>query len=246
LIDYAYISECGNRDINEDSYCALDNEAGSLFVVADGLGGHSKGEVASSIVTDTFASLFKDTTAYGVGYLTDAFVNAQNRVLEEQSLSRNHSNMSTTCAALLIADDLCHIGHIGDTRVYLFNKNKVKLRTLDHSVPQMLVISGDLKEKKIRNHPDRNRLLRAIGTEQDTPRYELAEPANISECQAFLLCTDGFWELCTEKKMCSFLKKSKSAREWLDYMKDEVIHNGRNCDMDNFTAIAIICRPGQR
>jgi serine/threonine protein phosphatase PrpC len=242
-MDYAYISECGNREINEDSYCTSDNETASLFVVADGLGGHSKGEIASSITTDTFVRLFESTTCYDDEFLNAAFTSSQTRVLDEQLKNIKNTDMGTTCASLLIANQQCHIGHIGDTRVYIFNKNKVKFRTLDHSVPQMLVISGEIREKHIRNHPDRNRLLRVIGTEWDTPRYELAEPVDVSQCQAFLLCTDGFWELCTEKKMCSFLKKSKSAREWLDYMSNEVIHNGRHCDMDNFTAIAILCHP---
>jgi len=69
--------------------------------------------------------------------------------------------------------------------------------------------------------------------------YELSEDLLISECQAFLLCTDGFWELCVEKKMCSFLKKSRTAEEWLGMMTSEIEKNRSGKDMDNYTAIAV-------
>ena len=115
----------------------------------------------------------------------------------------------------------------------------MKFRTLDHSVPQMLVKSGEIKESEIRNHPDRNRLLRALGLETDRQLYELQEPYPLRKCQAFLLCSDGFWELIEEEKMCSFLKKAESADEWLRLMNEEVQKNGAGKNMDNNSAIAV-------
>ena len=240
-MDFAFTSKPGTRDNNEDSLVALENGKACLFAVADGLGGHGKGEVASAIVTETFNRSFESIGIDAKTYIPETFIAAQSNIMIEQRSQSASFEMKTTCAALFIANDICQIGHVGDSRVYIFQKNKVKKRTLDHSVPQMLVISGEIREKHIRNHPDRNRLLRVMGIEWDTPLYELIEDVPLSECQAFLLCTDGFWELCDEKKMCTFLKKSSKAAEWLGFMTDEVERNGRGKDMDNFTAIAIVC-----
>lgn len=83
-------------------------------------------------------------------------------------------------------------GHVGDSRLYAFAKNKVKLRTLDHSVPQMLVFAREIKEKQIRNHPDRNRLLRVMGIEWEKPMYELAEQTQLEKYQAFCCAVTAF------------------------------------------------------
>jgi serine/threonine protein phosphatase PrpC len=149
--------------------------------------------------------------------------------------------MKTTGVCFVISGGKCQWGHIGDSRLYAFRKNKVALRTLDHSVTQMLVLSGEIKEKHMPHHPDRNRLLRVIGVDWDSPRYNISEQFPVSDFQAFLLCTDGFWEFITAKKMGSFLKKSKTAAEWLALMEAEIAKNGKGKDMDNFTAIAVIC-----
>ncbi len=132
-------------------------------------------------------------------------------------------------------------GHVGDSRLYAFAKNKVKLRTLDHSVPQMLVFAREIKEKQIRNHPDRNRLLRVMGIEWEKPMYELAEQTQLEKYQAFLLCSDGFWELIDEKQMCKLLKNSSTVEEWMQAMVEVIKQNGIGKNMDNYTAIALWC-----
>ncbi len=240
-MDYAYITKPGTRNYNEDSAMFLEKEGAHLFVVADGLGGHGKGEVASAIAVETFKESFENGDIVAESFLAETFSKAQENILKEQKIQNATMEMKTTCVSILVENEYVKIGHIGDSRAYVFKKNKVKTRTLDHSVPQMLAISGSIKEKQIRNHPDRNRLLRVMGVQWDTPRYEIAEPLSLTDCQGFLLCTDGFWELCTEKKMCTFLKKSKNAKEWIDMMVEEIERNGTNIDMDNFTAIAVIC-----
>jgi serine/threonine protein phosphatase PrpC len=239
-LDYALITKIGSRDNNEDSVAAKVTYARGLFVVADGLGGHGKGEVASAIATETFMALFEDYSGDMGGFLAKALDSAQLNILHEQNIQKAQQDMKTTCAALLLTDDIFRIAHVGDTRVYVFLKNKVKARTLDHSVSEMLALSGDIKEKNIRNHPDRNRLLRTMGVNWDSPQYDIMEDMPNTKNHAFLLCTDGFWELCIEKKMCAFLKKSKTASEWLSMMAAEVEQNGIGKDMDNYTAIAVL------
>jgi len=240
LLKYKHISHQGNREHNEDSAICVESNSNYCFVVADGLGGHGKGEIASQKATEVFGRVFCANPNSNKDFLDDAFTGAQSEIIALQQASGDKLGMKTTAVCLSVIDGKCQYGHIGDSRLYLFHKNKVKTRTLDHSVPQMLVLSGEIKEKHISSHPDRNRLLRAIGVEWDSPRYELSDEFPLSSCQAFLLCTDGFWEYIEPKLMAKYLKKSKSVEEWLDLMTAEVEKNGRGQEMDNYTAIAVM------
>lgn len=234
------LSYIGDRDVNEDSLRVIDDGKTKCFIVADGLGGHGQGDVASSIAVNAFASVFHNADAPLDALMNEAFIKAQDDILAKQSETGRRFEMKTTVCALAIRGDDVMWGHIGDTRLYVFAHNRVKLRTLDHSVPQMLVLSHEIKEKEIRNHPDRNRLLRVLGVSGEKPRYELSQLQSLKKYQAFLLCSDGFWELILEKEMCSALKKSDSAEEWLRQMHEMVMCRGKDTDMDNCSAIAIM------
>lgn len=118
-------------------------------------------------------------------------------------------------------------------------KNKIRQRTIDHSVPQMLVLSKQLKEKQIRFHEDRNRLLRVLGMESEKQVFEIMPPMDVKGRQKFLMCTDGFWEYVFEKDIQKLAKKSKTADEWVETMKSIVLENGKGHDMDNYSAIAV-------
>ena len=154
-------------------------------------------------------------------------------------IGQAQDEMKTTATAVLISEDTVYRGYIGDSRIYVFKKNKVKERTLDHSVPQMLVMAREIKEKDIRNHPDRNRLLKVMGIEWEEPAFKIEEPLRTDECQAILMCSDGFWELITEKEMCKILKKSNTVQEWIEKMAEVVHENGKDKNMDNNSAIGI-------
>ena len=238
MLRYASITDPGNRDVNEDSIGVFDNDNLHLFVVCDGLGGHGKGEIASSIVRDVMGSQFEYCND-PVNFLGQAFVVAQDVLLGEQYTQHAKNQMKTTCVALLIDDHTARIGHIGDSRLYIFKNNKVMRRTLDHSIPQMLVLSRQLKESEIRNHPERSYVMRVMGIEWENSQYELMEPIQLRKCQAFLLCSDGFWELIEDAEMASCLKESDSPEKWLEKMTAIVCTNGKNRNMDNFSAIAV-------
>ena len=239
-ISFATYTDQGGRDINEDSIGAFQNGVNTCFVLCDGLGGHGMGDVASSLVVDVFKDQFMKTDDV-VNYLGQAFMASQDILMAEQKIRGAGRKMKTTATALVTDDHTAYIGHIGDSRVYVFSKNKVKTRTLDHSIPQMLVLSKEIKESEIRHHPERNIVLRVLGVEWEDPMYELMIPIPLKKCQAFLLCSDGFRELIEEKTMCDLLKKSTTVKEWLDSMVSVVKANGIGTNMDNNSAIAVWC-----
>lgn len=237
-LKYALFSNVGGRQINEDSVGAFSNGKNNCYILCDGLGGHGMGDIASSLVVSVFKDQFNKTDDV-VNFLGSTFMASQDILMAEQMVRKAKSKMKTTAVSVVTDDRNAYVGHIGDSRGYVFYKNKVKIRTLDHSIPQMLVLSKQIKEEQIRNHPERNMLLRVMGVEWDDIMYELMSPIPLKKCQAFLLCSDGFWELIDEKEMCIQLKKANSVEEWLNNMIDIVKENGIGKNMDNFSAIAV-------
>ena len=239
-VEYHLFTDKGSRDVNEDSIRTSQSGGAFCFVLCDGLGGHGGGEIASSIVADRMTELFKEKGS-DKAFFEEAFDEAQKKLLAEQKRLHAVNEMKTTAALLVISGEKYRIAHIGDSRVYVFRKNKMFSRTLDHSVPQMLVLAGDIKEKKMRHHPDRNRLLRVMGVEWDSPRYEVAQECTLKKGDAFLLCSDGFWEPITEKEMCRVLRACKTPAEWVTQMTEMIRKNADPASMDNFSAIAVFC-----
>lgn len=240
MITYKLFTNQGERENNED-YIGTRSKADNIcFVLADGLGGHGKGEVASQTAVEAALALFEQE-ADTESMIGDMIQHAQEEVYKAQRSDRSLSDMKTTMVVCKIGKTAIQWGHVGDSRLYYFYGNKLIQRTLDHSVPQMLVRSKEIKEKDIRNHPDRNRLLRVIGVPWEQPMYEVAEPVPMSakKRQALLLCTDGFWELITEKEMTKLLKKAESAEQWIDQMAKLVREKGTGTNMDNYSAIGI-------
>lgn len=239
MITYSLLTKPGDRENNEDSIGMYQSDDTFCFALADGLGGHGKGEVASQLAVEAAMQIFAQKNPASSDWLETAFEHGQRTIIECQKSDRTASDMKTTLVLLSIGAKEIQWGYIGDSRLYYFQKEKFVFHSLDHSVPQMLVSAGKIKERQIRNHPDRNRLLRVMGMEWDSPRYEIAEKIERGGRQAFLLCSDGFWELIEEKKMMSCLSKASSPEEWLRLMEDIVLKNGKRKDMDNYSAIGI-------
>lgn len=239
-MDFDLLTNQGERDNNEDSVGMIENNGEYCFVVADGLGGHGFGEVASGLAVKTILESFVEKGLNG-DFLGEAIQKAQNHVLEKQTQNRDFCDMKTTLVVLHINSETARFAHVGDSRLYYFCGGKLKKRTLDHSVPQMLVLSGEIKEKEIRHHDDRNRLLRVIGTPWNGPKYEISEEIHLKKTKrnAFLLCTDGFWELIDEKTMVRFLKQARTCNEWNRLMQEYIVQAGKGTGMDNYSAVAI-------
>ncbi|MGN0373751.1 MAG: PP2C family protein-serine/threonine phosphatase [Enterocloster sp.] len=242
MITFSMLSEIGSRSNNEDNIGMFQKDDSYCFILADGLGGHGKGEVASQIAVETSVMTFASEDGTFDTYIARAFEQAQGAIVKRQEEDRSAADMKTTLVVLTMDEKEAQWGHVGDSRLYHFYKNKMIERTADHSVPQLLVMTGEIKEKQIRHHPDRNRLLRVMGASKETPRFETGEKTALRAGDAFLMCTDGFWELIEEKKMEACLKKASDPQEWLSLMKSIVLKNGAGTDMDNYSAIAVWVR----
>lgn len=239
MLTYEILTSSGEREYNEDYAKAAWNNGAYCFVLADGLGGHGGGAEASKLVAEHILEDFKEHGEVTEAYLKKCFEESQEALLNEQERKNCVNEMKTTLVVLLADEHTVRWGHIGDSRLYYFKNHRLIQRTLDHSVPQMLVAAGEIEEGQIRGHADRNRLLRVMGTEWETPRYQIAESRNREAGDVFLLCTDGFWEWIVEKEMLLCLKKSKMPGEWLKRMEREIRKNGSGKGMDNYTALAV-------
>lgn len=236
-ISCAMMSRAGERTYNEDYVSATQEACGSVFLLCDGLGGHGGGDIASALVAETMKLCLHDGMS-----LEQSADCAQQALLQEQALEHRESEMKSTLCALLVGEDNARFLHVGDSRIYLFERGRYKMRTQDHSVPQMLVYNGMIKESQIRRHADRSRLLRVMGTPWNEPKYQVTDAIAVGKGTSFLLCSDGFWELIEEKQMERTLRKSKGPEEWLQKMEEIILATGRGTNMDNYSAIAVFVR----
>lgn len=238
MLTYDLFTDPGGRSVNEDSVRAVEKDGNYCFVVCDGLGGHGKGDEASSVVADKMTECFLDFGT-DADYIQKAIEISHDLLLQEQKNRNAIMQMKTTIVVMTVVDNVARWGFIGDSRLYHFEKSKLIERTVDHSVPQMLALIKEIKEKDIRFHPDRNRLLSVMGTKWDSAPYEISEPHKLKKNDIFILCSDGFWEFIDEKNMKKIIKHNSEPEILLSKMIEEIRKNGQNAEMDNFSAVLI-------
>ena len=226
MLDYSACCCQGGRPYNEDSIGISDSiDPVGTFALADGLGGHGMGDIASS--TAIKCAMESSHLLRGNDFLAECFITEA--ILSEQLRLHAKSKMKTTMVVLHIEHGRAYYAHIGDSRLYHFSRRGCKQLTMDHSVPQMLVAAGEIKPSEIRHHPDRNKLLRVLGVEWESPRFTLCKkPMHVWPGDAFLLCSDGFWEYIEECEMLDL---------YHEHRRRGVENEGT---ADNFSAIAVV------
>lgn len=239
MTQYAILSRKGERPLNEDAVEALQCGDKQLFILCDGLGGHGGGEAASAITVAAARETLNSTALSGEALLTQCLQAAQTALLQEQRRLCAADKLKTTAVLLLFENGTAQWAHVGDSRLYLFQRHRVLQRTLDHSVPQMLVLQGEIKESQIRFHEDRNRLTRVLGADEATPRAALGQPFPLASGLRFLLCSDGFWEWLDEKEMERCSKRTQTPEAWLTAMEEKILRAGKGNGMDNYSAVAV-------
>lgn len=231
---YAVLTCPGGREDNEDSVLVKETPSGLFAAVADGLGGHGDGKKASLAAAEKIVSCYEKGLCRTREEIAEAFYWSNEAVAVNQGEA---GQSMTTLVSLMIQEGKAFWGHVGDSRLYHFQNARLVSRTLDHSVPQMAVFMDMITEDEIRFHPDRNRILRALGSDSHEP--EIEGPISLAEgFHAFLLCTDGFWEYVTEERMEETLACSPNPEKWLLKM-EEILKGQAPEDQDNYTMAAI-------
>lgn len=231
-MDVSFYTSKGGRKNNED-FVSVEKKKGTLIaIVADGLGGHDSGEIASKLAVKTVISELKNKTL-SAEELEKAIVEANTAVINKDK----NNDMKTTLAVLWTKNDEALFANVGDTRIYLFRDNKIIFQSIDHSVSQMSVMAGEITAEQIRGHKDRNKLVRVLGYKDSVKPY--IKSVKLMPRDGILICSDGFWENIIEDEMCRLYSASKNSKAWLSGMKASAEAFMRN-DNDNNSAVAII------
>lgn len=179
------------RELNEDYAEYIESENFKLYVVADGMGGHNAGEVASKMATEKIITYIKDNFTYEnkEEILKRAVLYANEEVYEFSHKEEKYTGMGTTLTACLITNRFIQIANVGDSSCFGIRKENVEKITKDHSLVQELLDLGTINEEEAAKHPQKNVITRAIGTKKwvDVDMFNIG----FGEFQSLMLCSDG-------------------------------------------------------
>lgn len=240
-IRMAGCSLAGARSQNEDVVCHGSTVTGHFAVVADGAGGHRRGAEAARRAADCMERLIREGgLSFSPASLT-AMVRQAHRVLlaHQDGTAAEHRMHSTLVALWLDADATQALWtHVGDSRLYRIRRQRTDVVTTDDSVVQHMVRLGLISPAQATHHPQKNQLVAALGIAGEIEPHTVARPVEVREGDAFLLCTDGWWDGLDEAALCSTLAQALSPEDWLQGMRSLI--EARNLPrQDNFSAVAV-------
>jgi PPM family protein phosphatase len=216
------------RPDNEDAYVAVP----PLFAVADGLGGHRAGEVASKLAIETLTAHAPETAdEVALGQAVQA---ANEAVVSSASDSTGRTGMGTTLTAVVIEGTSIAIAHVGDSRAYLLTADGLSQLTEDHSMVGDLVRAGQLSPSEARFHPNRNVITRALGTDPEMHADEMRVEASPGD--RLLLCTDGLHGVVPEREIAEILITAETPAAAARALVDAALGLG---GPDNVTAVVV-------
>jgi protein phosphatase len=192
------------RSQNEDACAFSETPNGLLSVVCDGMGGHAGGAEASNIAVNCIIQyLGKETYPDIRQALKDALDFANLQIIGTASEHSELQGMGTTACILLVQDDCAWLAHIGDSRIYLYEAKRKRLHRLtkDHSFVQGLIEQGIIYEEEAENHPDKNRILKALGMKENIEPDIAGKPVLPAQGDIFLICSDGLSGMVPDKEM---------------------------------------------
>lgn len=240
-MEYAYISECGGREINEDSVFVRSENGRLAAVVADGLGGCGQGKKASETAVKTISDNFDRVTSINMEQMNEVLEQANRSILACQTKAAKMKSTAVVFAADI--DKRKYIwAHIGDSRLYHFVNGRIASQTKDHSVSQIKVAMGEITEAQIRSDTDRSRLVRALGVDGEKMKPSVSTIYSVkkkNDVNAFLLCSDGFWQYVLEEEMEEALRRSNSPDKWLEEMQ-KILFSRMGSGADNYSAIVLM------
>jgi protein phosphatase len=228
------------REANEDSGRHISPSdpdillrRGTLTIVADGMGGHASGEVASKMAVDLISEFYySDNGLSAPESLQNAIELANARIYEASVSEEHYFGMGTTLIALVLLDDSAFCAHVGDSRLYRFRAGVLEALTIDHSHVMEMVRHGIITMEQARNHDDKNVILRALGT-QATVEVELSGPFEVELGDTFLLCSDGLSDMVEDADIEAILGAGPDVYTACENLIEAARENGGH---DNITA----------
>ncbi len=204
----------GSRSNNEDAVRFIRptdektrRNMGFLAIVADGMGGHASGEVASSIAVETIAEVYYNSSQKPLKALRLAGEKANEEIWQIASRDKKLRGMGTTCTAAAIIEDKIYILHIGDSRAYLYKNGEIVQLSEDHTYVQQLLSSGEITPFEALNHPEGNVLLKSLGTAKKRSCDLFLSKYRFEEGSKLLLCSDGLYEYFSTRELAEFLSE---------------------------------------
>ncbi len=231
MIEFGHGTHTGlRREHNEDTYCA-DPDMG-LWLVADGMGGHEHGEVASALARDVVIREVNRGKP-----LADAIQQADEEIIRHSNEKRSERPMGTTVAAVRVNNNSYEVAWVGDSRVYFWN-GSLRQVSQDHSYVQELIDQGAISPAQARTHPHRNVVTQALGvTLPDQLKIETLR-GTLTPGQALLVCSDGLTEEVDDQLIGEILGRGLSAQETVDHLILAALDHGGS---DNITVLLVRC-----
>jgi len=231
------------RASQEDSHdIALFTPNGSVFVVCDGMGGHVGGKKASSLAVEKIMEYMeKEKYPDPLQALSEALLFANMQILGYANEHPELKGMGTTACILLIQDDKVYIAHVGDSRIYLYLGKEKKLHriTKDHSFVQTLVDTGEITDEEAEHHPNKNRILKALGLKPELqPAFNYqSEPILPKNGDVFLLCSDGLNGMISDNTIQNVLSQNTTIEQKGEELIERALQgeNGQPGGQDNIT-----------
>ncbi len=233
-------SRKGGRRNNQDRMGYLYTRDSMLLVVADGMGGHARGEVAAQMTLQTMAAIYqrdaKPMLADPARYLEECVLAAHRELHRYRAENNLPEAPRTTVVACVVQGGVATWAHVGDSRLYLLRGGRIVARTLDHSRVHHLVSSGLIRPEDAKDHPERNRIFNCIGA-YIAPTVEIGRSTALRSGDTLLLCTDGLWGALTDRQIGDAFSASTIMRAVPELMEFALAKAGD--EADNCTAIAM-------
>jgi PPM family protein phosphatase len=233
-------SHIGGRKVNQDRMGYSYTRDALLLVLADGMGGHARGEVAATLALQTMSALFRaQATPYvkrPERFLEDAFEQAHDAIRRYARERALPESPRTTIVACLVQHNSAVWAHCGDSRLYWLRRGQILARTRDHSHLEQLIAKGQADESERNTHPDRNKLYNCLGA-STPPRVELSRQAGLEPGDVLLLCSDGLWGILPDSEIVHQLSTHTIVQAVPDMISMATAIGGSRAD--NTTALAI-------
>jgi serine/threonine protein phosphatase PrpC len=240
------------RTVNEDSFILPDSALltfdydcrGVLFAVADGLGGHAGGEIASQMACDILADFYAEQVCHAgkllpfeafSDALESAFFDIEIKIRDHARKDKTCEDMGTTLSALLVTETKAIVSHVGDSRIYRLRRKELIQLTPDHNFVQEMIAEGEIRPSDAAKHPLRNMLTQTVGTEE--PLYEIFTClVDVQPDDCFLLCTDGLHGIISDTVILDTLFTGSDPVKTADQLLALALANGGR---DNITVIVV-------